>query len=129
MGGVATCRDVGRVVAEAGPPEAVVAVPMVGVDDRAGFGHPVYEVGTDDLRAVGDASKPDAAQGPAWQGFDGDGRNRLAQQAASGLAPFRAAEVALVDLELASELVASGPHHRAAQLVQDHPARLVAAQP
>jgi len=59
----------------------------------------------------------------------GNRHDRLAASATATRAGATGANVALVDLNGAAEQLASGEHHRAAQLVQPRPRRLIAAQP
>ena len=84
VGGVAAGGEAGRVVDEAGASKAAVALPAVGVDDRAGRRDVGDEVGQDRLRAVwGCEPGGRVRQAPRGERFNGDRNDRFACEGAA----------------------------------------------
>src|SRR5215211_1434811 len=108
-------------------PQAGVAVPPVGVHDRAGGSGGLHERAERVARGILDHPEPQATRaGPVNLNRDAD--ERLLAARTTARAPLlQATEVELVDLNLALERLALGRDHRAPQLVQHHPRGLVTA--
>ena len=120
-------RQVGDHVAEAVLADIVVALPAVGVNLAAARDVVEHEVGERRLADVGDAPHAHASRRLAAV-LNRDHDDRLAGRGATTRAGPHAADIGLVDLDGVLEQLASGQHHRPAQLVQPRPGGLVAAE-
>src|SRR5436190_7346120 len=108
---------------------AAVAPPGVGVHDRAGGGRGLDERAQRVPGGVLEDRQAQASRAAAAD-LDGDPDERLlAALAAARKAFLVAAQEELVDLDLALERLALGGDHRATQLVQHRPRRLMTAEP
>src|SRR6266498_5095293 len=76
MGRIAAGRNARLLMDEAGAGESAVALPVIGVDDRAGLDRSADEVGEHTSGAVRDAGKPDPATRPARTRLDRDRDDR-----------------------------------------------------
>src|SRR5215218_6499357 len=105
-----------------------VAHPPVGVHDRSGGGGSADKPGERGARGIGqDAQAQTSRAAPANLNRDPD--QRLVTARTTALTPFiEATEIELVDLDLARQRLALGRDHRAPQLLQDQPRRLIARQ-
>src|SRR5215210_7951018 len=124
-------RDCGALVARpvlvAERAQAAVAAPAVGVDDRTRLGRGLQERAE---RADGGVVEHGEAQPTAAAALDGDPAERLLAARTAAREPLLVtAEEELVYLDLALERLALGGDRRPAQLVQQHPRRLVVADP
>src|ERR1700684_566934 len=117
-----------RTVVEAEIAEAGVAAPTVGVDDRARLdvrGDPRPEAA---LARVGEGREPQPPRAGAAD-LHRDPHQPLADGVSARLAiGIDAPDEALVDLDLAAQRGALGGDHRPAQLLQDQPGGLIAAE-
>src|SRR5215216_5544157 len=105
-----------------------VAHPPVGVHDRSGGGGSADKPGERGARGIGqDAQAQTSRAAPANLNRDPD--QRLVTARTTALTPYiEATEIELVDLDLARQRLALGRDHRAPQLLQDQPRRLIARQ-
>src|SRR3954453_11910875 len=114
------------VIAEAG--QSAVREQPVGVHDRPGCGR---RLGERLQRRRARVGKDRQAQAPGSGAADldrGTDQRLLSKPAAALKALLVAAEPELVDLDLALEQLALRRDHRAAQLLQDQPRRLIARE-
>src|SRR6266508_6639350 len=135
---VARLVEADLLVPVAGGGEAVVAVPAVGLKDRlaepvvfvgeAGGDVPLYEPGQRVGADVRDPFESCAAKAHRLVLFDRDRDDRLVRLTAPLRASAGPADVALVELDHAVEQAARRAH-RAPQLVQHRPRRLIRAEP
>src|SRR6266498_2861400 len=129
MGRIAAGRNARLLMDEPGAGESAVALPVIGVDYRAGLHRSADEVGEHTSGAVRDAGKPDPATRPARTRLDRDRDDRPVDKrpAPESARPGRA-DRCLVDFDLAGELVTPWAHYCPAQLVQQRPRGPVAAE-
>src|SRR6266511_1597648 len=112
-----------RPVIEARSMQAAVALPAVGVNDRAGGDAGGDEGGERSGRGIGQQLQPQSSRAVAAH-LDRNPNQRLAVTlAAAAEIGIAAAQEAFVDLDLVGELRSLECHHRTAQLVQDGPRR------
>ncbi len=109
--------------------EHAIGLQPVGVHDRAGRCGRLREVQQRGSRGIGQDGQPQPS-GALAANFDRDAPERLLAALAPALeACFVTTEEELVDLDLVRERRALGRDHRAAQLLQDQPRRLIAREP
>src|SRR5512144_1311733 len=124
---IETAADYGDLMLVAQRRQASITAPAVSVDGRSGHGDSLNEGDQTVRRSVRDAAQADAAD--ATTTFPcRHNDNGLVLGLTSALSLFRAADVSLVDLDLAGEAIAARADHRPAQLMQPGPGRLLAAQ-
>src|SRR5512132_1295087 len=111
----------------AGLAEYAIAPPAIGVGGFA-TAEVFFDEGSEGAgRDVGDRAESDPATAPPSLLHHG-GDDRLLLGRPPRFARLRTAEVALVDLDLAGQRLAIGPHHGAADLLQPRPRRLITAE-
>src|SRR5512132_1176408 len=111
----------------AGLAEYAIATPAIGVGGFA-TAEVFFDEGSEGAgRDVGDRAESDPATAPPSLLHHG-GDDRLLLGRPPRFARLRTAEVALVDLDLAGQRLAIGPHHGAADLLQPRPRRLITAE-
>src|SRR5271157_879294 len=127
VGGVGTGADDADLMPVAQLRQASVAAPAISVDGRSGHGGSLNEGDQTVRRYVRDTAQADAANAAtAFLGRNDD--NGLVLGLSPTLSRFRAADIGLVNLDLAEEAIAAGADHCAAQLMKPGPGGLVAAQ-
>jgi len=129
VGRIRRARQDLAVAGVAGVVEAVLGLPAVGAHRRAGLDRLADEGHEAGRGAVGDVAQPSTAEAARTVHLHRDGHDRLRLRLPARHAGLLAADVTLVDLDIAGEAVAVGAHHRRAQPMQHRPRGLIAAQP
>ena len=127
VGRLATPQNDSAVVAIATLRQAAVALQPVGDHDRSRLDGGLHERHQAVGRGIRHPLHPDAPDGTAAYLSGNDHQGLLAEVPASA-ARLDPADDGLVHLDLRRHPVPTGPHHRAAELVQPRPGRAVAAQ-
>jgi len=107
--------------------QASITAPAIGVDGRSGHGDVLNKGDQTVRRYVCDAAQANASNATTafLRSYDDNG---FVFGLTSTLPLFRAADVGVVNLDLAAETIAAGADHRSPQLMQPCPGCLVAAQ-
>src|SRR5665213_1580903 len=126
---VAGGRDIVDDVGEAVAADIEVALPTVGADLAAAGDMVEHELGERVLGDVGDPSDPDPLRCSVALNRDDDDRLARELPAADPAATAASTDIAFIDLNDAREQLTAREDHRASELVQPRPRRLIAPQP